>query len=109
MYEIELQPNGQTTTIVDMGTLLCTLVTRFNYSAACWTMDIFDSNDVALLTGLMLVPNVNILNPHVQVRQMIGALVLIEQADGYYKDPELLGLATKLLWFPPGVEVVIPI
>ena len=105
---IDLQPSGEGRTTVDLDSIIVVLVTRYNYSAECWVLDILDSLDVPLLTGVMLVPNVSLLKAHVEISELIGALVLVEYQAGAYKDPALLGEGTRLLWYPPGTEIVLP-
>jgi hypothetical protein len=106
---IDLAPDGQSNRTVSMGTVVIQLVTKYNYSASCWTMDILDSLGNLMLAGLMLVPNVDILKPYTALKESLGSLVLIEVNAGDYQSPDLLGINTVLLWFPSGTEVELPI
>lgn len=91
---------------MDLGEYgLYTLVTRYNYTASCWTLDIVDSSGGLLLSGLMLVPNVDILSPYPEFTEMIGGLFLIESKLGEYLLPESLGATTYLLWYSPDEMV----
>ena len=104
---IELTPDGAAQTTVNLTDMVVTLVTRYNYSAAAWFLDILDSDGVALLNGQLLTPNVDILAPYPDIKDLIGALVLVELNDGDYMSPDLLGINTALLWYAPGVDVVL--
>ena len=106
---IQLTSSGEGITTVDLSSILVRLVTRFNYQAECWTMDIFDIDDTLLAAGLMLVPQIDVLIPLTELKERIGGLMLIELNPDDYKSDSLLGINTILLWFPPGVEVVIPV
>ena len=105
---IELTPSGEGHTTVNLGNTVVGLVTRYNYSAQCWTMDILDSSGNAILTGLMLVPGIDILDSYQEEKKTLGGMVLAEKNVGDYQDSNLLGINTKLLWFPVGTDVVIP-
>jgi hypothetical protein len=106
---IELRPDGEGHATVDMGTVVIQIVTRFNYAAACWTMDILDTTGELMLAGLMLIPNIDILKPYTALKESLGSLVLIEKNAGDYMSPDLLGITTALLWFPPGADIVLPV
>jgi hypothetical protein len=108
-YTISLTPDGQGQTTVNLGTTTITLVTRYNYSAKCWCMDILDVNADLMLAGVMLVPGVNLLAPYPSQAAIIGALVLAENDSGDYQSSTGLGVDTTLLWFPPGTSVLIPV
>ena len=108
MKIIELEPRGEGTTSVDMGIALVTFVTRFNYSAVCWTLDLIDSDNNSILSGLMLVPNVDILLPYSEQKALLGSLVLVEKEAGDYQNPDGLGVLTKLLWYEPDESIEIP-
>ena len=105
---IALQSSGEGSFTVDLGDALVTLVCRFNYSAASWSMDILDAEGVVLVAGLMLVPNVDILIPYLDLKELLGSLVLVELNPNDYQSDALLGTNTKLLWYPPGVEIELP-
>lgn len=106
---IPLQNNGMTISTVDLSTVLIQFTTKYNYAAACWVLDIFDSMGTLMLAGLMLIPNIDILKPYTALKETLGALVLIEQNKGDYMSPDLLGINTVLLWYPPGVNIVLPV
>lgn len=105
---IALTNAGEGHATVNLGNTLIELVTRFNYSAQCWTMDILDSEGNPILTGLMLVPNIDILDAYQEEKKTLGGMVLVERSAGAYQSSDLLGASTKLLWFPPETEVMIP-
>jgi len=105
---LDMKPDGEGRVLVDLGSALVYLVTRFNYSAKCWTMDMEDVQGSPILNGLMLVPNVDILHPYTQVRKKYGTFMLVEKAAGEYTKPDMLGVNTLLLWFPPGEEAALP-
>lgn len=108
MKVIELSIDGEGKTLVDMDSAIITFVTRWNAQAECWSLDMVDSEEVPILSGLMLIPNIDILDPYQQQKELYGALVVAEQYVGNYQDPELLGTQVKLLWFPVGEEVTYP-
>lgn len=104
---IELDNSGEGRYIVELGDVLVTIITRFNYSTGSWMIDIEDANGLLLLAGLMLVPNVDILFPYIEQKEILGGLVLFEKKAGDYQSDSLLGQDTKLVWFPPGTDVEI--
>jgi hypothetical protein len=93
----------------DLGLISVTLVPRFNYSAAAWSLDILDTNDNMIVAGLMMTPYVDILKPYLELKQQLGSLVPIENRVGDYKIPQSLGFNLQLVWYPVGVPVVLPI
>lgn len=99
-------PLGQVT--VTLGDVTVTLVTRYNYSAACWCMDIQDANGDDLLAGIMLVPGVDLLKAYQEEKKSLGSLILAEKTAGAYMDPDSLGTTTKLIWFAYGEEIAYP-
>ena len=105
---IELSPKGGGQFVTVLGDNLVTLVTRYNYEAQCWCLDILDAQGTLMVAGLMLIPNIDILAPYPYVASLLGALVLVEQTVGQHLLATSLGLTTKLLWFPVGTEVVLP-
>ncbi len=106
---IDLTSEGKSSSIVDLGTILVRIVTYYNYSSECWIMDILDLNDNPILHGLMLVPNIDVLEPYTEEKLSLGSLVLVELNAGDYKSPDDLGTKTKLIWYPVGEEVVLPV
>ena len=107
---IALTADAQGQTTVNLGNTTITLVTKYNYSAQCWCMDIFDVNGNLLLAGIMLVPGVDLLKPYAAQAAIIGGLVLAEINPGDYQYPDLLGTNTVLINFPPGtpVQIIVP-
>lgn len=106
-YLIEMTSDGEGITEVNIGDVLITLVTRFNYSIAAWTMDIIDARGDLVLSGLMMVPNVDMLFPYPEQKELLGGFVLFEKNPGDYLSDSNLGTNIKLVWFPPGTEVVL--
>lgn len=104
---IEMTIDGEGTTEVNIGDILITIITRFNYSIKAWTMDILDAKGDVLLAGLMMVPNIDMLFPYPEQKELLGGLVLFEKNPGDYLSDANLGISTKLVWFPPGTEVVL--
>jgi hypothetical protein len=106
---IPLYPNGQSSVTVDLEGAVTTFVTKYNYSAACWVLDLYDQDGNLLLAGLMLIPATDILKPYPEQQKTLGSMVLIEHDAGNYTSPDLLGVETALLWFAPGTEVELPV
>lgn len=105
LYIIEMTSDGEGITEVNLGDILVTFTTRFNYSIGAWTLDIADAQGSVVLKGLMLLPNIDILSPYPEQNESLGGLVLFEQNIGDHLDSDTLGTETKLVWFPPGIEV----
>lgn len=108
-YIINLSSDGQGQVSVNLGSTMISLITRYNYLASCWEMDILDVNGDLILAGLMLVPGIDLLAPYQEYAKTIGGLVLAVKNSADYQDPAGLGTSSVLLWFPPGVPVQIPI
>jgi len=108
-YLIEMTSDGEGITEVSLGDTLIKIVTRFNYSIEAWTMDLMDARGDVILAGLMLVPNIDMLSPYTEQRELLGSLVLFEKTPGDYLSDSNLGINTKLVWYPPGTEVVLSI
>lgn len=106
-YIIELTNNGEGRTEVNLGDVLVAITTRFNYSIKSWTMDIDDARGNIILAGLMMIPGIDMLSPYPEQKEILGGLVLVEKDDGDYLDDSNLGTLTKLVWYPPGTEVVL--
>lgn len=104
---IALKSSGEGSYTVDLSNTLITLVCRHNYTTASWTMDILDADRAVLVAGLMLVPDIDVLYPYIELKELLGSLVLVELNKDDYQSGELLGINTKLLWFPAGTEVVL--
>ena len=104
----DLFANGESRYVADMDGYLATFVTKYNYTAKAWSLDIFDADGVLLLAGIMLVPNVDVLDAYLQMKKNLGGLVLVEEVERNYTDPNKIATGTKLLWYPPGVEVGLP-
>ena len=92
---------------VPLGDTVATLTPRYNHSSGCWSLDIADAQGVLLVAGLMLIPNVDILEPYQQLKRTLGSIVLLEKNVGDYRISSLLGTQTKLAWFRPGAEIVL--
>lgn len=105
---IPLDSSGEGRVTADLESVVVEFVTKYNYSAKCWTLDLYDAQGVAILTGLMLVPDVDVLYPYQDIGEDLGSLVLVEQTEMEYTKVEALGATAQLLWFPPGQEIVLP-
>jgi len=92
---------------VPLENVVVIMIPKYNYSAKCWTLDIYDTQNDPLILGLMLIPNIDILIPYPSIKELIGSLVLVELNAGDYMDSESLGIKTKLLWFRPGAEIIL--
>lgn len=100
MRQISLSSSGCANMNVDFGEVgIYKFVTRFNYTAECWTLDIFDSLGDALLTGLMLVPGVDILNAYPTVSEVLGSLYFIEMSTGDYQLSTAMDKGAYLAWY----------
>lgn len=84
------------------------ITTRYNYSAQCWMLDLSDALDAPILTGLMLIPGIDILKPYEHIRQQLGSFVLSEATTDAYLEPDSLGNTTQLLWYAPDAEILLP-
>lgn len=98
---LDLTADGQASVDYDLGTGVFTFVTRYNYSAQLWYLDILDSQQNVLLAGRALVPNVDILHPFQEQKKLLGQLVVREFNPGDHHSPDLLGVNVLLLWSPP--------
>ena len=98
MKEIVLTNQGGAKYDVDFGIGIYSLVLKYNYRAACWSMDIIDSSGDMVLSGLMLVPDVDILYPYPDVSETLGSLIVREKNADDYQNPDLLGTNVKLTW-----------
>lgn len=105
---IPLSSNPQGQVVVSLGDTVAILITRYNYSAACWTLDIQDSNGNNILTGIMLIPGADLLAAYPENKKALGSLVLAEKNAGDYQNPEGLGTLTKLIWFAYGEDITFP-
>jgi hypothetical protein len=101
MKLIALTSYGSSRSDVNMGDAgIYIFVTKYNYSASCWCLDILDAQGNQVLTGLMLVPDVDILFPYPLVSEKMGRLILTETVSGSYQSPDGLGVLTQLTWYP---------
>ena len=100
--------DGEGHNIFVLGGVQLELVTRYNYTAQYWVLDVLDADSNPIINGLPMVPNVDILKPYPDVKALIGSLVLVEQNAGDYTSSSLLGANTQLLWFPLGTAIVLP-
>ena len=103
---IVLEAKSGSAFTVPLGDTVATFTPRFNYSSRCWSLDITDAEGVLLAAGLMLIPNVDILEPYQQLKRTLGSIVLLEKNVGDYRVADFLGMQTKLAWFAPGREIV---
>lgn len=93
---------------LDLGIQFLWADTKFNYTAQCWTIDLYDSSNNPILMGVMLVPNVDLMKAHAGLQNTIGSFVVLERLPGDYKKPGELGISVQLVWYPPGTPVVLP-
>lgn len=105
---LQLQPDGEGHAQFTLGDTTVELVTRYNYSANAWTMDILDGTANPLVNGLMLTPRVNLLEPYPALTETLGGLLVVEAQTDAYLTANNLGTTVQLLWFPPGTPVVYP-
>ena len=105
---LPLTIDGEGHNIFVLGGVQLELVTRYNYTAQYWVLDVLDADSNPIINGLPMVPNVDILKPYPDVKALIGSLVLVEQNAGDYTSSSLLGANTQLLWFPLGTAIVLP-
>jgi len=100
MKQIQLSSAGCGKMDVNLGEIgIFKFITRYNYTAECWALDIFDSLGNALLTGLMLVPGVDILSPHPVIGEIIGSLYFVEINVGDYLLPTAMDKGAFLAWY----------
>jgi len=95
---IPLATDGEGRRTVDLDGSIVTLVTRYNYSAQCWSMDILDVDGGMLVAGLMLVPDIDILKSYTALKEQLGAMQIYEKNPGDYKSPDKLGTDVVLTW-----------
>ena len=102
MKKIPLSSAGCGKADVDLGSVgFFTFVTRYNYTASCWAMDILDSVGFPLANGVMLVPGVSLLHAYPAVEELLGVFYLQETSIGQYLLPDSLGRTTYLTWTSP--------
>lgn len=106
-YIIKMTSDGEGITDANLGDVLMTFTTRFNYYAESWVLDLTDATGNIVIAGIMLVPNIDLLYPYPEQKGLLGALVLIEKKIGDYLRDDKLGLDTKLIWYPPGTPIVL--
>ena len=104
--EIPPRPGSQVTT--SLGDSVVTFVPRYNYTAELWCIDLFDAEGELLVGGIMVFPNIDLLEPYPSVSETVGKLVAIEQTVGDHKLTTSLGTKVKFLWFAPDEEIVLP-
>ncbi len=103
MKVVKLTSWGCGKTDVDLGDSgLYTFATKYNITAAVWTLNIADSQGNDLLTGLMMVPEINLIEPYPAIAEKIGALYLVENHAGDYTRPNELGTNAYLVWQAPN-------
>jgi len=109
LFYVELSPSSGSGLTVPLGDTLVTLIPRYNYTLSLWSLDIFDAEGIVLVAGIMLIPNIDLLSPYPQIKRTLGSLVLIELNVGDHKSVDAIGINTKLLWYAPGQDVVLPV
>ena len=94
---------------VTFGDIVVQIATKYNYSAECWMLDILDTENNFILSGLMLLPNIDLLDPYPTEAAYLGGLVVAEPIDqpGNYKLSDALGAGFWVLWFSPEEEVIL--
>ena len=92
-----------------LGSVVVKMTTKYNYSAECWMIDILDTEDNFILSGLMAVPNVDLLDPYPTESAFLGGLVVAEPIDqpGNYKLSDALGAGFWIVWYAPGEPVTL--
>lgn len=105
---LQLTPEGEGHVQFSLGNITVELVTRYNYGAGVWSVDILDARGNLLAGGLMLVPGVDLLKPYPDLSASIGGLLVVEAQTDAYLNPDNLGSTVQLLWFAPGEDVVFP-
>lgn len=65
-----------------------------------WTLDLYDLNDIAIVTGVALVPALDLIELVTDTRRPPGSLMVWQPA-GYASDPTLdnLGIDALLLYY----------
>jgi hypothetical protein len=107
-YVLPLTPHGEGHTQFNLGNTSVELVTRFNYTIGAWSLDILDANGILLIAGVMLFPGFDLLKYYLDLKALIGSLMVVEQSDGDYQNPSLLGTSVQLIWFPVDDPAVYP-
>lgn len=105
IYEIPLTNDGESRFNITLGDQVLYAITKYNLNAECWMIDLWAADETPLLSGVMLVPNVDILKAYPQLKRTLGSMVVQELNIDDYKDPDLLGSNVKLVWFPPGETI----
>lgn len=105
---LPLTSEGEGHVTFSLDNAIVELVTRFNYTIGAWSLDILDVNGNMLVAGIMMFPGFDLLAPYVDLKELIGGLMLVEQHPGDHTAPDLLGYTVQLLWFPVGTPVVFP-
>lgn len=105
---IEIPPRSGSQVTTSLGNSVVTFVPRYNYSAELWCLDIFDTEGNLLVAGIMVFPNIDLLEPYPSVAETVGKLVAIEQNVGDHKLTTSLGTKLKFLWFASDEEIILP-
>lgn len=94
---------------ITLGSVVVNFTTKYSYSAKCWVLDILDTEDNPILSGLMAVPKVDLLFPYPTEAAYLGGLVVFEPTDqqGNYQSPDALGAGFWVVWFSPEEEVIL--
>ena len=106
MQYIPLTSTGNCSTSVTLSTGNFSLLTRYNYQAKCWTLDITDTNLNDVVLGIMLVPGVLLLHAYPYVKSSFGDIFLVETVTGSYMIPDNLGKTNFLIWIAPDEMVI---
>lgn len=102
---INLQPVGGSRYNLNVNNTALVIEIKYNYFERCWLMDIYDSLEVLILGGVMLVPNLDLLRAHDRIKEDIGTFVLYELKEDDYRDSMGLGIKTRLVWYSADEEI----
>ena len=106
-FMVPMTNDGSSQRSIMLGSTYVSLVTRWNYTSKCWSLDLIDATSTVLLAGLKLIPGADILTPYTAVKALLGgSLFVYEHHDEDYKDPEKLGTDVVLIWYPDGETVL---
>lgn len=99
--QIPLDNSGPTIFSVDLNGVGVTFKTYYNGTAKCWAFDMYDSVGTVLLTGIMLVPFVDLFAPYPEIKAALGSLYMLDYSPEAYKTEELFGIESILVSFAP--------
>jgi hypothetical protein len=106
MIMIPTTNDGSSSRSVILNGVVLTFTTYYNESSSLWFMDISDSTDVPMVQGVALVPYVNLLKPYPILRNLLGAVFILEKLAGNHRSFEKLGMSVLLV---QGTEDEIPV